>query len=68
MNKLNNSVNINRDDNSLNDYLYCYNLFGKVPSRINIIGHFKYLEFAKALMDLEHESVYNSTDIITNND
>lgn len=66
MNKLNNSVNINRDDNTLNDYLYCYNLFGKAPSRINIIGHFKYVEFSKVMIDLEQVSIYNSTDVISN--
>ena len=46
MNKLNKlNININKDDPSINDYLYCTSEFGGIPNKISIYNTYKIKEF-----------------------
>ena len=35
------NININRDDYNLNDYLYCWSVFGERPNKISLFNHYE---------------------------
>jgi hypothetical protein len=41
------NVNINKDDDAINDYLFCISLFGEIPNRISIFSSYNTKEFSK---------------------
>jgi hypothetical protein len=60
---MNISLNINKDDSEMNDFIYCYNNFGSIPNKILIHGTFLYKPFNDELLD--YEVVNTFTEIIT---
>ena len=66
MKKNNINLNINNDDNSLNDYIYCWSEFGAKPSKTVVHGYFKPEVFLEYLDKLSITQISNTVDVIPN--
>ena len=55
MDKLNVNININKDDNSINDYLYCWAELGQRPNKITLYNHYKSDEFIEFISKIRLE-------------
>jgi AAA+ ATPase superfamily predicted ATPase len=61
------SININKDDSNLNDFLYCWDIFGKRPNKIVIHNTYSTKPFAKIVS--EHSIEKNIfTEILPNDE
>ena len=61
------SININKDDSNLNDYLYCWDIFGKRPNKIVIHNTYSTKSFNKIVS--EHSVEKNTfTEILPNDE
>ena len=64
-NKLN--ININKDDQIINEYLYCLSKFNQPPNKINIHTSYKINEFKKLIDDIS-TIIFSHTEIVPNNE
>jgi SpoVK/Ycf46/Vps4 family AAA+-type ATPase len=63
------NLNINKDDENLNDYLYTWSELGTRPSKTSIHGFFDSEKFLKYIEDnFDKFEISNFTDIIPNDD
>lgn len=66
MKKNNINLNINNDDNSLNDYIYCWSELGSKPSKTVVHGYFKPDVFLDYLEKLNVTQISNFVDVLPN--
>jgi hypothetical protein len=57
------NININKDDQSLNDYLYCWNEFGERPNKILTYSHYDPLKFMEYINKSKIKSCGTITEI-----
>ena len=55
MDKLKINININKDDNNINDYLYCWAELGQRPNKITLYNHYKSDEFIEFVSKIRLE-------------
>ena len=66
------NININKDDHSINDYLYCFAEFGEMPSKIKIFNNYdidKFIEFTdknSTTKNISKEFIPSGSDFIIN--
>ena len=66
------NININRDDNSVNDYLFCISVFGQIPNKISIFSNYDFKQFIDFLnqssteITTSKEIIHNGEECVTN--
>ena len=60
------NVNINKDDSSINEYLYCLSIFDSFPNKVTIYNTYDFNTFLKLLSTSKLEAI--SIEIIPNGD
>jgi hypothetical protein len=54
---MNLNININRDDATINDYLFCMSEFGKIPNKISLYHNYDSLKFHSYISELSKDSI-----------
>jgi hypothetical protein len=66
------NININRDDVTVNDYLFCTSMFGQIPNRISIFSNYDFKQFIEFLnqtsvdVSTSKEIIHNGEECVTN--
>lgn len=60
------NINVNKDDDSINDYLYCWNKFDSRPHRVKLHASYDYGKFSEFISKFESDSKF--TEIIPASD
>ena len=66
MDKIN--ININKDDPSINDYLFCIKEFGEIPNRISIFNTYKIDKFNEFISGISSSNTISKEVIPTGSD
>jgi len=64
MKKNNLNININKEDDSLNDFLYCWDIFGTRPNKTLLYSNFDFAPFSKFLEEQKSEEISVFSEII----
>jgi hypothetical protein len=57
------NLNINKEDNQLNDFLFCWNLFDKRPNKTSVLTSFKSIDFQNFLLKFDIKTINTFTEI-----
>lgn len=62
------NLNINTEDHNTNDYMFCWDQFGKRPNKVTIYSHYNSEDFKVFIDDVKSEFSGIFTDVIPNDD